>query len=285
VGAKLTPKQEREEARKMLGITMRQIKAAIDADYTASLKGGNRNARKRQGISYETLERLANPDKVPEGKEAEELEKILDEILAKEATPENMNEYDEEEEDDEEEDDEEEEEDDDIGSSLAGSSFDAGSFAMANGGGGGGGLLSARKSGDSQRSASMRRVVIPSRLVHVEKVIMDAETTFVSWSFQVGSCLFVFCSVVIHLSLMCLSHDFSFYQISSKKMSLLIKYFFIINKINTINRWRQVMWVSSQLLCEKAVTRSSRLAPGRDVVIDWFTRATGKYHLSWVRVS
>ena len=162
---KLTPKQEREEARKIIRMTLGKIKKAVDeSEAQGQTTRGKRNAgrRKKRGLSYGTLERLAL-EPLAGGDDDEggagDLETMLDEILQKELVlPEGRG-------DDEDDDEEDEDEDDDDDESL-------------------------RAFGGAADAENARRVLVAARGYHVEEVRMTADggkatASSVSWAFQI----------------------------------------------------------------------------------------------------
>jgi hypothetical protein len=174
---KLTPKQEREEARRIIRMTMSKIKKAVDeSDRQASATRGKRNAGRRHkaGLSYEALARLSAPEaEAPSSAEGGwDLEAMLDEILKKEL---DGLDAEEEENDEGEEEDEEEEEEGDL---------EAGSLAVVK--------LDARGRVVRNQSSGYKRQVVAARSTHQESVRMDKKgvlesTSKVSWAFQVGN--------------------------------------------------------------------------------------------------
>jgi len=184
----LTPKQEREEARKIIALTMKKIKLAVDESEKHSMRKKGR--RKKAGLSYEQIERLALQP-LEDAEDGSNVEAILDGMLQKELAVPKIDEEDE----DEDEDEEEDEEDDDgntlitlsgAASELSGSEVEGTSLD---------GPMT------TKMLRGMRRLVIPPRGYHEESFLVDKRgvagaTSKLGWSFQVWKRAFSFVCLV-----------------------------------------------------------------------------------------
>jgi len=179
---KVTSKQECEEARRIIRMTMSKIKKAVDeSDRQATATRGKRNAgrRNRTGLSYEALERLSSPvEEAPEkpssGDIEWDLEAMIDEILKTE-TDGREAEDDYENEEGEEEEDEDDEEDGDL---------EADGLAVVK--------LDAKGRVVRSSTNGYKRQVIGARGTHEERIRLDKKgapesASKVSWAFQVGN--------------------------------------------------------------------------------------------------
>jgi hypothetical protein len=173
-------------------MTLKKLKEAVDRDRErAQVTRGRRRgmpfqrsqSKPQDGLSYETLERLATPvieglESSQDENEAKDLDAILDEMLQKEGLSSgapSLNEFDELEEEEEEEDLDDEDEVDDDDDDDAELELDDVADAVRFDGSGGGG-------------SGVKRAVIPARGFHEEVIQMGGVTpSKVSWSFKVES--------------------------------------------------------------------------------------------------
>mmetsp|Transcript_62243 Transcript_62243/g.124763 ORF Transcript_62243/g.124763 Transcript_62243/m.124763 type:complete len:776 (+) Transcript_62243:333-2660(+) len=177
--AGLGARQEREETRKIIRMTLKKLKEAVDKDRErqAQAKRGRRAAqrwrgKKQEGLSYATLERLSQPETLDSvessehsGDESTDLDEILNEMLQTEGFKVPLKHF---EESEEVEEDDEDDDDD-------GSEFDLDSVAEDSVESGGG-------------DTGMQRVVVHARGIHEEVIqVGGGASSMVSWTFQVGS--------------------------------------------------------------------------------------------------